>query len=245
MIYLALALVLVAIGGVIFYLFVKPAPSCTDGKMNQDELGVDCGGSCPQVCPVEIQPLRVAWKRIFKVDEGRYDIAALVKNPNLRHGIQSVNYTFKIWDAENILLNVETGRAFVNPKEDLLVYLNRIEVGKRIPARVDFELEAPIWQKVDRETPRLSFSGKKFVNEPTPRLSAVIRNDTPATIRELTVLALLSDGEQNALAMSSTYLPELPAGESREIVFTWPKPFVDAVAFVDLAAHFDWKQLPP
>jgi len=30
-----------------------PLVSCTDGKFNGDETGVDCGGSCPNFCPVE------------------------------------------------------------------------------------------------------------------------------------------------------------------------------------------------
>ncbi|WCO03167.1 FG-GAP-like repeat-containing protein [Psychroserpens ponticola] len=30
----------------------QPTPTCTDGIQNGDETGVDCGGSCPDACPV-------------------------------------------------------------------------------------------------------------------------------------------------------------------------------------------------
>ena len=32
------------------------APSCSDGIMNGDETGVDCGGSCPNACPATPEP---------------------------------------------------------------------------------------------------------------------------------------------------------------------------------------------
>lgn len=32
--------------------FCVPVPTCSDGVMNGDETGIDCGGSCPNDCPV-------------------------------------------------------------------------------------------------------------------------------------------------------------------------------------------------
>lgn len=31
-------------------LFLYFVASCTDGQQNQDEIGIDCGGSCPNEC---------------------------------------------------------------------------------------------------------------------------------------------------------------------------------------------------
>lgn len=37
-----------------------PAPTCTDGIMNGNETGIDCGGSCPDVCPPPPAPMASA-----------------------------------------------------------------------------------------------------------------------------------------------------------------------------------------
>jgi len=40
-----------AINQFLYILETEPAPTCTDGYQNGDETGVDCGGSCPDICP--------------------------------------------------------------------------------------------------------------------------------------------------------------------------------------------------
>lgn len=245
LIYLAIALVVVAIMLVAAFIVFQKPPSCSDGQQNGDELGVDCGGSCPGVCTTEITPLKILWYRLFNLGPGKYDAAALVKNPNLKHSAGEINYIFRLWDKDNLLINSKRGKVFANPKEDLVIFVSRIDAGKKIPARVSFEFEdSPLWQKVDRVPPTLAFSNKRFANEPFPRLVATVKNDSLVTLRAVDVFAVLSDADQNAVAVSSTFLDELPAGESREVSFTWPAPLAQEVSFIDLAAHFDWRQLP-
>jgi hypothetical protein len=245
LIYLAIALIVVAIAVVATFIALQKPPSCSDGKQNQDELGVDCGGSCPGVCITEITPLKILWYRLFDLGPGKYDVAALVKNPNLKHGATEIKYIFRLWDKDNLLINSKTGTAFANPKEDLIIFASRVDVGKKIPVRISFELEdSPLWQKIDRVPPQLIFSNKRFANEPTPRLVATVKNDSITTLSGVEVYAILSDADQNAVAVSSTFLEELPGGESREVSFTWPSPFQKDVSFIDLATHFDWRKLP-
>jgi hypothetical protein len=245
LIYLAMALVIVAIAVVVTFIIFQKPPSCTDGKQNGDELGVDCGGSCSGVCVTEIVPLKILWFRLFDLGRGKYDVAALVKNPNPKHGASEIKYIFRLWDKDNLLINSKTGTAFANPKEDLLIFVSRVEVGKKIPTRISFEFEAsPLWQKIDRVPPQLTFSNKRFTNEPTPRLVATIKNNSIMAVNGIEVSAILSDADQNAVAVSATFVEELPAGESQEVSFTWPTSFSKEISFIDLATHFDWRQLP-
>lgn len=37
------------------FLLFQQEPTCTDGIQNGDEEGIDCGGSCPNICPVTIE----------------------------------------------------------------------------------------------------------------------------------------------------------------------------------------------
>lgn len=242
LIYVAIALVLIASVVLVALIILKPAPSCTDGKKNGDELGVDCGGSCPKVCAAEIIPLKVLWYRLFDLGPGKYDVAALVKNPNLKHGAR-VSYIFRIWDKDSVLINTKRGEAFLNPKEDLVIFESRIEVGKKIPVRVAFDFEtSPLWQKIDFTVPQPTFSGKRFENEPTPRLVATIKNPGLSPIQNVEVFSVISNKEENAIAVSSTFVEGLLGGESRDITFTWPRPFKEEVSFIDLASHFEWRK---
>lgn len=228
-----------------FYLAYRPAPSCFDGKQNQDELGVDCGGVCAKVCSFEVRDLKIIWARVFKTAPDRYDVASLVENPNLRHAVGVFKYNFKIFDEDNLLVYVRSGETFLNPAEQFVIFESRLDLGKRLPARATMEMaEPPLWQKVDRKTPKLIFSTRLFSNEPAPRLLATVANPTLINLRDVTVAALLSGGEGNALAVSSTLVEELPAGGSAELVFTWPRPLAAAPAAFDYFPHFDLRKLP-
>lgn len=244
LIYLAIILFLGAIAVVAAFIFLQKPPSCFDGKQNGTEVGVDCGGSCARVCPVEISPLRVLWSRLFDLGNGKYNAVALVKNPNPKHGA-NFSYTFRLWDQDGLLINTYTSPGSINPREDLVILESRLEVGKKVPARLGFELgDSPIWQKFDQTPPKLTFSNKRFENYPTPRLLATLKNESLVAVRDITVSTILSDANQNAVAVSSTFVESLPGGASQDVAFSWPLPLLQEVSFIDLASHFDWQQLP-
>lgn len=239
-IYLLFTFLVLGLFGAGFYYFYQPAPTCLDGVKNQDEVGVDCGGVCPTVCSQEVTALRILWSRVFPVGNNRYDAVALVKNPNPRHGIQRFDYLFKIWDQDNLLISTRRGASSIFPDEELIISQNRLEVGQRVPTRATLEFSAtPVWQKMDREFPNLSFSDKQLTLTPTPQLTAKVKNLSLTDLRQLTVTAVLSDENLNALAISSTVLENLPKGESAEIFFNWPASFSGSVSFVDLYEHFN------
>src|SRR3989344_7202851 len=58
------------------------APSCTDSKQNQDETGIDCGGSCSRICTAEAQPPTVLFTKAIQNGEGRVDVIAEIENKN-------------------------------------------------------------------------------------------------------------------------------------------------------------------
>jgi hypothetical protein len=243
-IYLLITLAIIGIVAFGVWYYYKPAPSCFDGIRNQDELGVDCGGLCPQVCPSETVDARVVWSRVFKVDEGIYDTAVYLENPNPHHGIKSLPYLIRIFDQNNILITTIDGHTFLNPKEQFVIFHSKLEVGKRVPARAIFEFtDTPVWQKVSRQQPALSINKKDFTNTPRPSLVATIHNESLENVKDLVVVATVSDDEQNVMAVSSTLVDTLDQGETKEIVFTWPKSFAAAPVAFDFYPHLDLSTL--
>ena len=68
---------------IVFFYYYQPA-TCRDGKQNQEEDGVDCGGPCSLICDAQSATPIVSWVRFFKIQDGFYNVASFVENPNAK-----------------------------------------------------------------------------------------------------------------------------------------------------------------
>lgn len=241
LLYLTLVLAVLALVALGIWYRTRPAPSCFDGKLNQGELETDCGGSCARVCPFETKPLKEVWSRIFAGAPGRYDVATFLKNPNPRHAARSFAYRLKLFDRAGILVTTQESEAFANPGESFFLYSPRLEVGNRLPERVVFEIvDGPVWQRLEPASLDLKIAFKSFTNTPSPLLLAEAENASLSDLRDIQVVTVLSDEEQNALAVSATLIDKLEKGRRQEISFTWPVSLPREPVFFDFYPHFDW-----
>lgn len=213
----------------IYYFFFYKTPTCSDGKQNQDEQGIDCGGSCKIICSFDtINPV-ILWTRYFKVLDGVYNVVALVENPNLNFEALSVPYSFKLYDNKNILISERTGSVDFLPRTITPIFERTILTGNRVPARnPSFEFKKfPDWLKTDEKQPKLAVKSKVLTNEDTiPRLEVVIENQTAQTVKNIEVTAIISDAEENAIAVSQSFIESLDKNKSEKVFFTWNDPFV-------------------
>lgn len=242
--YFLLVLVFFAgVGGALFVL-TRPDPSCSDSKRNQDETGIDCGGSCAAVCKNEIMPLRVLWSRVLKVSNGLYDSVTLIENPNLNLGLARLPYSIKFYDKDNIIIATREGETFSNPQENFIVFevLKTGDVGARVPVRAAFEIPTNelVWARTAVNRPDLDFSSEVFTNEPMPTLRASVTNRSLQDLYNIEIKAVLFDERENTIGASATKLESLPRGTSQDLVFTWPVPFAEEPHLKILYPHFDF-----
>ncbi len=222
--YLSVLALLVA-AALVWGWFSATKPTCFDEKQNQGEENIDCGGPC-EPCLGEIKNLIVVWSKEFKLQDGKYDAAALVKNPNLFLGVPSLKYKFKIYGENNILIAVREGETFINPRERYVIFESGIDTGERVPKSAFLELEEnPEWKRIEREIPQIVVSGKDFFNEPYPRLEVEISNKSVFPVSGISAVAVLYDEEGSAKAVSSTRIGLIEGDSSRRVVFTWPRSF--------------------
>lgn len=234
--FILLGLAVVAVLAVlIFFIFFDAQPTCNDGKQNQDEIGIDCGGVCQKVCPAETSEIITLWNRVFKVREGQYDVAAFLENPN-PFGVRALAYEFKIYDEDNILIRELAGVTPVNPEERFLITVANIDVGKRIPARAFIEVASdPTWLRLNSvNRPKLTVSDRELTFSPAPRLRATLTNESFVAVDAITVSAIVFDKDKNALGVSSTFVDGLKAGESKDIFFTWAENFAREASVVEI-----------
>ena len=88
-------IILFLIGFAIFLIFFKQPASCFDGRKNQNETSIDCGGSC-QTCELQaIRPIETNWVRFFSTN-GKAIIAAEIKNPNINYASDNFSINFNV-----------------------------------------------------------------------------------------------------------------------------------------------------
>jgi len=226
--YLAIftALALAVLGGVIFWFLAEP--TCFDGRKNQGEEKIDCGGPCEKKCAGETENLVILWSRAIKTSAGIYDAAALVENPNIFAGVQNLPYKFKLYDNRNVLVGVKEGRIFVNPAERFIIFEPGIATKERIPARAVLELadEGEIsWLRIEKKTPNFLVEKKTFFKDPSPFLEVKARNQSLTSFSEVYVNAVIYDKNNNVQAASQTILDAVEPGALRSVFFTWREPF--------------------
>lgn len=223
---IVIGVILVSSAVPLWRVFNKP-PTCFDGKQNQNEKGVDCGGPCSLACKEEVSPLVVEWSRAFKVEDGVYDVVAFVENQNSNYGSGKAIYHFKIYDKDNILIAEKFGKTYVREREKFAIFESSIKTGKRIPQKVFFEFDPEMsWEKIDSKQLAISTKNKSVGEiDSSPRLNATIVNESFSGIKNLDLIAILYDINDNAISASFTNLSFLDKNSSKDVSFTWKEPF--------------------
>lgn len=216
-------LIISAIG----YFFFYEEPTCFDGKQNGEEQGVDCGGNCSLICNSQATDPFVHWKRYFEVAPGTYNVIAYIENQNLDAGADNVQYSFKLFDRNNIFLEERLGTIDIKPKQVTPIIENNLDTGKIDAARVSFEFTEPIrWVKQEPLEQLVSIQKQElFEVGGYPRISASVLNNTLGTLDDLRFVAIVYDINSNVIATSNTIIPRLLKGETEDIIFTWPFRF--------------------
>ena len=226
--YFVLLVIVVLVAGFFIWRSVVSRPTCSDGIENQGEEGIDCGGPCPNKCLGQVEDLIVLWTRFFETAPGKYDLVALVKNPNLSLDIPSLKYYFEIRDKNNILIATTTEeQTFINPGETFPIFEANVAFASSTPGKIFIKLEKnPNWERNGKQKPPLVVSREQFFNTPPfPRLEVTMENKSVSDVTDISLAAVLYDKDQNAVGASLTAVDKISANSSAEAVFTWPSPF--------------------
>lgn len=211
------------------------SPTCQDGKQNQEEEGIDCGGPCLTVCGFEIIDPIIHWGRVSKMMEESYSVTALIENPNVSAEAYSVPYIFKLYDDEGLLVSEYVNKAFIPANKTFPIFSGAIDVGNRIPTKTVFEFtEKPNWVETVSGPEILIESIQYFVKNNLPRVSATISNDSVRDIKNIEVIVLLLDNQDNLINSSKTFLDVIKKNSSETVIFTWPVIFDREVTKVDI-----------
>lgn len=215
--------------GIGIYNRFAPKPTCFDDRRNQGEEEKDCGGPCVSCVFKRQKPVEVFWVRFVKTRENAYDVAAEIRNPNVKLGLSSFDYIFKLYDAPGVLVAERKGESFLYPGET--VHLAEIGLlSGRTVNKAELAIKNEQWVLTDGAPPDVIAGGREYsVNDGDgpgrSALKAVISNRTVVDIPDLSVSAIVFDHDGNLLGLNRTLISKLTAGDSQPVTFVWPNVF--------------------
>jgi len=222
---------LVLVIGLPAYLIFYKAPTCFDNKLNGDETGVDCGGSCKLLCKAESLPLLSQGDpRILNVASNVYEVVALVKNPNTTGEVYRAKYVIKLYDNKSTIpLKVIEGEAYIPKGASFTIFEGPFTLDENvlpIKATLEWRDESLVWQANNSNVPEIVVVSKTLSKEDSrPRIDAVIKNNSLETVSNIDLTTLVYDKDGNIFAASKTFVDSLAPGATAPIVFTWPRAF--------------------
>ena len=235
-IYSSIAFVFISlVVGVPVFLFFYKAPTCTDGRKNQNESGVDCGGSCPRLCPADFSPVAYVWERYQKIAPGLYSVLAYVENPNISVEASNVPYSFSLYDRDGTVITTRSGKTSIPAGKRFAIFESALTVKERVPVKATFEFTAlPQWVRAEGQTLARVESSTIFNEGTFPRVEASIKNIGRSILRNLEAVAIVYNSEGNAIAFSRTTIDQVSPDDVEDIAFTWQEKFSSEQVRVDI-----------
>ncbi|MEK7213947.1 MAG: hypothetical protein AAB637_02440 [Patescibacteria group bacterium] len=218
--------IILFIGVPAFYFLYTP-PSCSDGKKNGNELGIDCGGSCVKLCQSSFLPPQIAWggAKFEKVVTGLYNVAAYIVNPNVSGAAVNVPYKISFYDDRGIFITERQGKMTLSPHRNSLAFETAVNVKQRVLVKAIFEfVQAPAWFQSHDTLEGLAVIDKKYEEEnANSSLEVTLENRTLYPYKNIDVSVVLYDSDGNVQGFSKTKIDNINPKNGREIAsFTWP-----------------------
>jgi hypothetical protein len=231
-----IALVVVAFLAVVTIAVVYKAPTCTDQKQNQDEEGVDCGGSCAYLCTAAQITPTVRFVRALSPVAGRYDVIAYIDNHNQASAAKGVRYTVELYDADHGKIASAMGTFDLPADTTVPIYLPNVYHGTAVVTQAFLTIDTDSYRWYTVKTKHLvpTVSNIVLSNTTTPRITAVLANPTAYPLYNVTPIVVVFDADNNAVAASQTFIPQISAQGSAQALFAWNAPFAGTPVKVEI-----------
>ena len=187
----------------------------------------------------EVRNLVVWWERPFQVSYGVHNIVAYIENQNLYSGIQKLDYEFRLYDKDNILVTEPVvGSTFIEANKRSAIFESGINTkGKKVDTVFFHANPRPKWTRIDQDYSYNLFTISKPIltnQDIAPKLSAIIKNESFINFTDVPAVVILYNRENNAIASSRTYIDILNQGSSKQVFYSWPEPFGDIVSRIEI-----------
>ncbi len=227
------------------YFLLRPARTCTDGIQNQDEVGIDCGGTCSLQCTrsVRTDNLEIRESALLYSAPNRFDALIAIHNPNDEAGASSFHYKMELRDATGTTVAVREGESFILPQETK--YLLEINVTAPGAKTVVISFSEYRWQRFAgyQEKPAITVSRKSYEVISSGvgfgKAFGVVKNESRFDFQSLRVKVILRDVAGKPIGANMTEMRTVASGEVRDFTLIWPTSFPGTVDHVETEVEAD------
>ena len=238
---MAVYLIIFSLFGIIIYQIAKPNTSCYDGKQNQAEDGIDCGGPC-QVCEKEIKANDVeVLEKYFVYGSGDYyDVMAKIDNPNSRYGAAKLSYEFDLVNGEGQSLIKRQGESFILPGETKYIIELNLTSGEN-PYTAEFKITNVEWEEfLGYEEPKLGIYNKNYHEESgKSEVFGLLKNESYFDFNSIEIDIILRDENRKPLALGKNEMRTISSQQERDFKVFWPYNLSREVKEVEIRAEAD------
>ncbi|EKD46511.1 MAG: hypothetical protein ACD_67C00208G0002 [uncultured bacterium] len=227
----------------VLYLTITPDPTCFDGKKNQAEKAVDCGGTCaPCVEAIQTKPLTIEETAVVFGGNNTYDAVAKIINPNDSVGASSFKYTFNLKDSSGNVVATRQGTNFILPADSKYV----VDLGFQfenggVPTSAEFVINDVAWEKLsDIGKPQIGVYRKNFGKTPTGNgneADGIIRNESGYDLNKIFIAIVLRNEDGEIIGVNKTEKNFVRTKAEIEFRLNWPYQFSAPVAKMDVDAQ--------
>ena len=233
------------LGAGVYFAFLKAPATCTDGRQNQKETGIDCGGECA-ACKENVvgENLVIQEVAFVPAGSGRYDVLGKIYNPNDTAGASSFQYVFELKDATGKVLVTRPGKSFILPQESKYLMELNLESAEQ-PVSAAAKISDIAWERLSgyREKPAVNIYQKRY-NQISSGAGfgeafGLLSNESPYDFRSIGVKVILRDSKNIPLAFNMTEMNTISSGEERDFRLVWPTSFPGTVEKVEMEVDAD------
>ena len=210
-----------------FYLVkLKPAPTCFDNVRNQNEVEVDCGGTCKPCELKRLTPIKVSSVQVF--DTGGRTSTAFVefRNPNLTYGARQFVYDLSFYNAAGERFFSAPRRSFIAPGEIKFSVEFGIEADPRKIIRGEAKIreDEMVWESREKfVVPQFDTREIRIERKPETEqvvVSGILVNKSAFPLTRATVHLAVSNSFGIIVGVSKTQLQDVAAQSDRSFRVT-------------------------
>lgn len=209
----------------VYFVWLKPTPTCSDNIQNQGETGVDCGGPCEPCELKNLVPLGSTWVKYFPAGS-ETAIVTQINNTNIKWGADSFTYSIDIFGASSTRIQTITGTSFIYSGEIKYIFeLAKID-SKKISG-VEISLSNPNW-KNEADFPRPDASTRGLKTEAGSNgiiVSGFIQNNNAYDLSKVNIIGFLENSKGIQIGVSKTQLENILSFTEKEFKINFPKGF--------------------
>lgn len=227
--------VLTAIGWGVYASGLFSVPTCFDGRLNQEEEEIDCGGPCIACAIQRLHPLK-AEAQVFGIDGNANAIIAF-SNPNIDYGARLFSFVLNFYNSGREKIFSLTKESFIYPAEaqKIVVEPNLLVNFPDVAGQPEVLIENPQWLPAGEfQQPRTQFRQTKTeLTGNQASISGLLANRESFSLSKAVISAIVISKAAAPIGASRTVLQSLQPFEERAFKIVVPLNTTPKITEID------------